>query len=97
MLTKLPQAEVETKLEHIGNGWEYCEKHNAIEKEYVRENFLDCVNFIQDIAMVAEEADHHPDLLLHDYKKLRVTLSTHDAGGITNKDFEVAQSIDKIS
>jgi len=93
---KLTQDVVELKLAQELSGWEYCEKHNAIEKDFLRKNFLDCVSFIQHIAKAAEAADHHPDLLLHDYKKVRVMLSTHDAGGITQNDFDLAATIEKL-
>jgi 4a-hydroxytetrahydrobiopterin dehydratase len=92
---KLSTDQITSKLEMLPN-WEFCEKHNAIEKDFKRNDFIDAVNFIQSIAEVAEEADHHPDLLLHDYKNLRVILTTHSAGGITQNDFDLATSIETI-
>src|SRR6185312_9789406 len=90
---KISQAEVDQKLTTL-NGWEFSKEHNAIEKEYERKNFLDSVSFIQQIAQAAEKHDHHPDVLLHDYKKVRVMFSTHSAGGITQNDFDMAYAVD---
>ncbi len=92
---KLTQEKIQSELSKLPE-WEFCEKRNAIEKDFECADFIDAVNFIQSIAEVAEEADHHPDLLLHDYKKLRVILTTHSAGGITQNDFDLATSIETI-
>jgi len=48
------------------------------------------------VAEAAEAANHHPDILVHDYKHVRLTLSTHSAGGITANDFALAATIDEI-
>jgi 4a-hydroxytetrahydrobiopterin dehydratase len=77
-------------------GWIYNKEHKTIERPFVRKNFLDAAAFIQQIANVAEKHDHHPDILLSDYKNVRVMLSTHSAKGITKKDFEMARAIDKL-
>jgi 4a-hydroxytetrahydrobiopterin dehydratase len=61
---------------------------------------LECADFAAAIALVnriaeqAEQADHHPDLFIHGYRRLTVTLSTHAAGGLTQRDFALARSID---
>jgi 4a-hydroxytetrahydrobiopterin dehydratase len=77
-------------------GWTYAEASKSIEKEYQRANFLDAVGFIQSIAHVAEAQDHHPDILLHSYKRVRVMLTTHSAGGVTQNDFDLARAIDAL-
>lgn len=76
--------------------WTYIPASNRIEKEYQRQNFLDAVAFIQAIATLAEQQDHHPDLLLHGYKRVRVMLTTHSAGGVTQNDLDLARSIDSL-
>ena len=48
------------------------------------------------IAFYAEAADHHPDILLHEWNKVRITLSTHSAGGLTKNDFDLAGALDQI-
>lgn len=72
-------------------GW--ARKGDVITKTYVRPGFLDGIAFVQRIAMEAEHANHHPDLDIR-YTKIVVTLSTHDAGGITQHDLDLAAKID---
>ena len=81
---------------HGLSGWSYDSSNVRIEKTFVRKNFLDAVAFIQQIAPIAEKQDHHPDLLLSDYKKVKVMLSTHSAAGITQNDFDLARAIDQL-
>lgn len=93
---RLAQDVIAVELVELGNGWEFCEKHNAIEKDYARKDFTDAAAFISSIAPVANRLDHHPDLLLHDYRKVRAMLTTHSAKGITQNDFELARAIDGL-
>ena len=51
--------------------------------------------FVNQVAELAESADHHPDILIN-YKRVTLTLSTHSAGGLTEKDFDLASQIEKI-
>ncbi|SRR5579883_17246 len=94
--------EVRLSVENISNslrelaGWHFDPSNNTIEKSYTRKNFVDAVSFIQAIVPIAEKNDHHPDILLSDYKKVTIMLSTHSAGGVTQKDFELAREIDKL-
>ena len=77
-------------------GWKYNAEKVTIEKNFERKNFLDSVTFIQQIAEIAEQQDHHPDLLLFDYKNVRAMLSTHSANGLTQNDFDLARSIEEL-
>lgn len=56
-------------------------------------NFMQAILFLNAVAHLAEAADHHPDLCVHGWNKLAVTLSTHSAGGITDKDFALIAQI----
>ena len=62
-------------------------------KVYELGSFMDVIDLVGRIARLAEAADHHPDLDIR-YRRLRVTLSTHDAGGITDKDLALAGAIE---
>ena len=73
--------------------WQF--KKDGIEKEYVFKNFIEAVGFIVKVAIVAEKQNHHPELF-NVYIKVNIRLSTHDAGGLTDKDFKLAAEIDKI-
>ena len=77
-------------------GWNYDQQKKEISKEFDRGNFSGAVGFINTIASHAEAQDHHPDILLHGYSKVRVTLATHSAGGVTEYDLKLAKTIDSI-
>jgi 4a-hydroxytetrahydrobiopterin dehydratase len=91
------QALEETKInEKIGSlkGWEY--KNNQIGKEYELKDFKEALSFVNKIGDRAEEMDHHPDIFLHDWNKVKITVSTHSAGGVTENDFKLAEKIENI-
>ena len=72
-------------------------ENNKLVKEYEFKNFVQAVDFVNKIVPLAEKADHHPDLLIHSYKKVRVELMTHSEGKITQKDYDLAKEIDNSS
>ncbi len=71
-------------------------ENNYLTKEFVLGNFKDAVNFVNQIMPLAEAADHHPDILIHSYKKVKVMLFTHSEGKITEKDHNLAEKIDAV-
>jgi 4a-hydroxytetrahydrobiopterin dehydratase len=73
-------------------GWERHD--NSIRKLFRFKEFLDGIKFVNRVAEKAEAADHHPDILIN-YVRVTMTCSTHDAGGITEKDFRLARDIEK--
>ncbi|WP_366186917.1 4a-hydroxytetrahydrobiopterin dehydratase [Flavobacterium ovatum] len=75
------------------NDWEF--NNNGIEKKFVFKNFNQALGFIVQIGVLAEKANHHPELF-NVYNKVNVRLSTHDAGGLTDKDFLLANAIEKL-
>ena len=91
------KAEAEDYLAQT-NGWTLAEEGHPqilkIQKEYKFQDFIGAVNFINLIADIAEEEGHHPDIFLHDYNKIVVTLSTHAIGGLSENDFILAAKID---
>lgn len=74
----------------------WCKHPAAIQKEYVFRDFPTAMTFVNRVAEVAEKAWHHPDLDIR-WNKVRVTLTTHDAGGLTSKDFELATACDALA
>jgi len=76
------------------SGWE--QKGNEIVKAFKLKDFVEAVGFVNKVAILAEKADHHPDILIQ-YKNVTLTLSTHSAGGLTEKDFGLAKEIDGLS
>jgi 4a-hydroxytetrahydrobiopterin dehydratase len=67
----------------------------AIRKQYRFAEFLAGIRFVERVAAVAEAADHHPDIDIR-YTRITMTLSTHSAGGLTEKDFALAAAIDQL-
>jgi 4a-hydroxytetrahydrobiopterin dehydratase len=68
----------------------------SIEREISFEDFRAAITFVDRVAEVAESMNHHPDILLHGWNKVCLTLSTHSAGGLTDRDFELAARIDEL-
>lgn len=68
---------------------------NAISRTVEFEEFNDSIDFVNDLAEIAEKAQHHPDMLVS-YNKVTVTLTTHDSGGVTERDIELAQRVDHL-
>lgn len=73
---------------------EWSEMNGAIQRTYQFKDFVSAVDFVNKIKDLAEAADHHPDILIR-YNKVTLTLTTHDAGGVTEKDFALAQQSDQ--
>jgi 4a-hydroxytetrahydrobiopterin dehydratase len=86
----LTENEVQTKLRKIP-GWE--RRGQEISRLYIFSGFISAMAFVNHVADLAETIDHHPDILIQ-YRKVKLTLSTHSAGGLTDLDFTLAQKID---
>ncbi len=87
---KLSDAQIQGGLGSLQR-WEL--KEGAITKLYKFKDFKEAMTFVNRVADLAEEADHHPDILIR-YNKVILTLVTHSAGGLTEKDFRLAREID---
>ncbi|MEJ2194855.1 MAG: 4a-hydroxytetrahydrobiopterin dehydratase, partial [Ignavibacteriaceae bacterium] len=74
-------------------GWNY--KDRQIGKLYELNNFKEALNFVNKIGEAAEEMNHHPDIFIHSWNKVKITISTHSEGGVTEKDFILANKIEK--
>ena len=76
-----------------------CPEWEAEDKAIVRsiefEDFNEAIDFVNDLAEIADKAQHHPDILIS-YNKVTLTLTTHDAGGVTELDIEMAQRVDNL-
>ena len=86
----LSDGEIEQACARL-SGW--TREGEQIVKWYELASFRDAITFVSSIADAAEAADHHPDLDIR-YRRVRVALSTHDAGGITRKDIDLAKEIE---
>lgn len=88
------EAAIHTRLERYPD-WRLADD-GQLHAEYTFKNFRQALLFLNAIGHLAEVADHHPDLCLHDYKQLAIRLMTHSAGGITDKDFELIAQIEVL-
>ena len=77
-------------------GWSEVTGRDAISKTFTFKDFNQAFGFMARAALVAEKMDHHPEWF-NVYKKVEVTLSTHDAGGVTELDIRLAEAMDKIA
>jgi 4a-hydroxytetrahydrobiopterin dehydratase len=68
----------------------------SLVRDYEFKDFVGAMAFANRVAEVAEEVNHHPDILVHSWNKVRLTLTTHDAGGLTDNDHAMAQRIDSL-
>jgi 4a-hydroxytetrahydrobiopterin dehydratase len=93
MSTPLTDSEIKAALEKLP-GWNASGK--AIERNFEFKNFKDAMAFANRVAMIAEEANHHPDIEIS-YNKLKLTLVSHDSGGVTNRDVKMAARINEIA
>jgi len=89
---RLETREVSSRLESLG-GWTLRRGGGAIERTYVLPSFRAALAFVAFAGEIAEAKDHHPDIDIR-YNRVTLALSTHSAGGITPKDFELAGLID---
>lgn len=77
-------------------GWQITEDSKGISREFITKNFMAAVNFINKVAQVAEGENHHPDIHLSGYRKLKIYLTTHALGGLSENDFIVAAKINEL-
>jgi len=76
--------------------WEITKDKKSINKEFIFKNFKTAIEFINKVAIIAEKEGHHPDIFLHNYKKVKIELKTHAINGLSENDFIEAAKIDKI-
>ncbi|MBK8084583.1 MAG: 4a-hydroxytetrahydrobiopterin dehydratase [Devosia sp.] len=94
MQQTLSPSDRETALAGL-NGWIYDPAADAISHDFRFTGFSEAFAFMTRIALLAERADHHPDIA-NSYDRVRVTLSTHSAGGLTDRDIALAGAIDGL-
>ena len=70
--------------------------NNTLSKRFSFKNFKEALDFVNKVGVLAENMQHHPDISLHDYKYVTISSTTHDAGGITDKDKQLTEMIDRL-
>ena len=92
-MKKLSKTEVTNKLKKL-SGWKLMKGRNAITKTFKFKNFTEAFGWMTTMALYAEKKDHHPEWF-NVYSTVEVTLSTHDAGGVTNLDLDMAREMNR--
>ena len=91
-MARLSDAEIDERL--TASQWR--REGDSIVRDIERDGFGAAMALANAVAEAADAANHHPDILIHDYKHVRLTLSTHSAGGLTENDFGLAATIDGL-
>jgi 4a-hydroxytetrahydrobiopterin dehydratase len=91
---KLPSGKLRVEADKLGN-WQLRGKN--ISRHFKFEDFAQAMRFVNKVAKLAEAANHHPDITIYDYNRVKLTLTTHDEGGLTTKDFRLAAKVNKIA
>jgi 4a-hydroxytetrahydrobiopterin dehydratase len=81
---------------HLGGVPAWVREGAAIVRDCKLADFAAAIALVDAVAVVAEAANHHPDILVHGWNRLRLTLSTHSAGGLTAADFALAAQLDAL-
>jgi 4a-hydroxytetrahydrobiopterin dehydratase len=88
----LAEEDVQKELSSL-KGWK--REGNEIAKQFELKDFVHAMGFVNSVALLAEKANHHPDVDIR-WNKVRLLLSTHSAGGLTEKDFNLAKQIESL-
>ncbi len=91
-MTLLSDEDIQQRLATLA----WIREGDTIVREWTLADFAAALDFVNRVAAVAEEANHHPDILLHGWNKVRLALSTHSASGLTAADFALAARIDAL-
>ena len=94
MVEQLSEAERADALDGLPD-WDYDEGRDAITRSIVFSDFAEAFGFMTQVALIAEKADHHPEWT-NVWNRVEITLTTHDAGGLSERDIELASAIDAI-
>jgi 4a-hydroxytetrahydrobiopterin dehydratase len=92
MAELLSDQEIESRLE----GGDWRRDDDEIVRDWKFKDFAEAITFVNRVAEAAEEANHHPDILVHGWNKVRLSLTNHAAGGLTDADFEMASKFDAL-
>jgi 4a-hydroxytetrahydrobiopterin dehydratase len=93
MAERLTDDQIEQGLE--GSAW--SRDGDAIVRDFELADFARAMAFVNAVGALAEDANHHPDILIHGWNKVRLTVSTHSEGGITQSDLDLSRGIDGLS
>lgn len=93
-MSVLNQNEINEQLSKV-EGWKF--ENNRIGKEFELKDFQSSLDFVNKVGAQAESMNHHPDILMHSWNKVKISVNTHSEGGVTEKDFKLARKIEAIN
>lgn len=93
-MSKLSENAISEKMKGLTK-WERESGSGGITRLLEFESFADGIEFVNRVAKIADEHDHHPDIDIR-YRRVKLTLISHDVGGLSNRDFRMAQLIDEL-
>lgn len=91
-MEKLSVDVITSRLDQLNN-WKF--ENDSISKHFQFKDFIEALSFVNAVGLESEKMDHHPDILMFAWNKVKITVSTHSAGGVTDKDFILAQKIEE--
>jgi len=92
-MSLLTQDKISKNLSSL-SGW--IQEGSQIAKLFQFKDFAEALGFVNKVGAEAEKMDHHPDIFIHSWNKVKITISTHSEGGITKKDFQLAEKIERL-
>ncbi|MBV9471396.1 MAG: 4a-hydroxytetrahydrobiopterin dehydratase [Solirubrobacterales bacterium] len=92
MAELLSDGEIESRLQ----GSQWTREGSEIVRAWEFDDFAEAIAFVNRVADAAEQANHHPDILLHGWNRVRLSLTSHSAGGLTEPDFVLATRFDEL-
>jgi 4a-hydroxytetrahydrobiopterin dehydratase len=93
----LSRQEAQSLLAQLGDGWQLSEDARTLSRQLSFKNFLRAMDFLNQLAQVAEQENHHPDFCLQGWNKVSLSLSTHAIGGLSRNDFIMAARLDDVA
>ena len=91
-MEKLSVDVITTRLDQLIN-WKF--ENDSIFKQFQFKDFIESLSFVNAVGLESEKMDHHPDILMFAWNKVKITISTHSAGGVTENDFTLAKKIEE--
>lgn len=83
--------------QHLAGATHWRREGDMVIRDFKFENFKSAIEFVNRVADEAESMDHHPDILIHGWNNVRLSIYSHDKGGLTARDFRLAAKIDQLS
>ncbi len=88
----MSETEIQQRLAELGN---WSREHGTITRRFEFASFVEAFGFMASVALLAEKADHHPDWC-NSYRRVTISLTSHDLGGLSERDFALATAIDRL-